>query len=474
MLDRLDDTIVAISSPVGTSVRGIIRLSGPYASSLAEAVFESDEIESLSEAGGHRRLYGRVRIDAEAKVPAEAYIFRAPASYTRQDIVELHMVGSPPVLAMVLNLLMDEGARPAEPGEFTARAYFAGAMDLLRVEGVAAMIHARNDTQLRASEALLHGKLSRQTTVFRDQLADLLALIEAEIDFTEEPIDFISLAQLVQTVDGIAHALAQLYEHAPSVERLDILPEALLVGRPNTGKSTLFNRLSGMDRAIQSATAGTTRDVISAPLTVPGGEMLLLDSAGLPGAAESGEPSDITEIVELAERVTRRTLVSADMIVLLADVTAPFEAASGLLTDMRVERPVLIVANKIDMLTDRERAIWIAQTGILPDMIAVSARTGEGIDKLRNELGRMLFSGLESTGSERLALSNRQRDALRNAHEALQRARQICDESSALSDHMELLAWEVREAMDALSLLVGEIATEDLLDRIFSRFCIGK
>jgi len=474
MLDRLDDTIVAISSPVGTSLRGVIRLSGPRALSLAAAVFENNERETLSETGGHRRLFGHVRIDAAARVPAEAYVFRAPASYTRQDVLELHTVGSPPVLAMVLDLLTAQGARAAEPGEFTARAYFAGAMDLTRVEGVAAMIHARNDSQLRASQALLHGKLSQQTTAFRDRLADLLALIEAEIDFAEEPIDFISLAQLAQTVDEITDALGRLYEHAPAVERLDVLPEVLLVGRPNTGKSTLFNRLTGMDRAIQSATAGTTRDVISAPLTVPGGEVLLLDSAGLFEAREQSEPSSAAGLVELAERATRRSLVSADVIVLLVDVNAPFEAAGSLLADEWAGRPLLIAAHKIDMLTPQERASWMAQAGGSPDLIAVSSRTGEGIDKLRIELGRRLFSGLESTGTQRLALSNRQRDALRSAHDALQRARRLCDASSTLCDHTELLALEVREAMNALSLLVGEVATEELLDRIFSRFCIGK
>lgn len=474
MLDRLDDTIVAISSPVGTSVRGVIRLSGSDALSLAATVFADDEREPLSEVAGHRRLFGRVRIDADASLPAEVYVFRAPASYTRQHIVELHTVGSPPVLAMVLDLLMHAGARLAEPGEFTARAYFSGAMDLTRVEGVAAMIHASNDSQLRASEALLHGKLSQQTTAYRDRLADLLSLIEAEIDFAEEPIDFISLSQLTQTVDEILCAIARLYEQAPSVERLDVLPEVLLVGRPNAGKSTLFNCLTGMDRAIQSATAGTTRDVISAPLTVPGGEILLLDSAGLFEGCEASEPSDAVEIADLAQRMTRQTIVSADVIVLLADVTMPFEDASRLLTDMQLDRPVLIVANKIDLLTTQERTSWMAQTQAFSNVIAVSARTYEGIEPLRLELGQMLFLGLESAVNERLALSNRQRDALREAHHALQRARQLCEASSTLCDHMELLAWEIREAMNALSLLVGEVVTEDLLDRIFSRFCIGK
>jgi len=474
MLDRLDDTIVAISSAVGASVRGVIRLSGSRALSLAAGVFTGDKEELSPEIAGYRCLFGRVRIDADAQVPADVYVFRAPASYTRQDIVELHTVGSPPVLAMVLDVLMAQGARLAEPGEFTARAYFAGAMDLMRVEGVAAMIHARNDSQLRASEALLHGKLSQQTTAFRDRLADLLSLMEAQIDFAEEPIEFISLTQIAQTLDAVAGELALLYEDAPSVERLDVLPEVLLIGRPNAGKSTLFNRLTGMDRAIQSATAGTTRDVISAPMTVAGGEILLLDSAGLSDFSQPRERLDATEIAELAEQMTHRSLSSADMIVLLADVNTPYQDAESLLHGMRIERPVLIVANKIDTLTDQERVSWIAHAKCSNDLIAISAKTGEGIDQIRAKIGKTLFSGLESACSDRLALSNRQRNALCNAHGALMRASQLCEESSVRSSHMELLALEVREAMNALSLLVGEVATEDLLGRIFSRFCVGK
>ncbi len=474
MFDRLDDTIVAISSPAGASVRGIIRLSGPDAFVLAATVFRPEQGPGLTEAPGHRRITGRVRIADSASVPAEAYAFRAPASYTRQDIIELHTIGSPPVLAMVLEQLTGQGARPAEPGEFTARAFFSGAMDLTRVEGVAAIIHARNDSQLRASEALLHGRLSKRSTALRDQLADLLALIEAQIDFVEEPIDFVSPDQVLATIARVAGELDSLIRNSPSVERLEVLPQVMLVGPPNTGKSTLFNRLTGIDRAIQSATAGTTRDVLRAPASVPGGEVTLLDSAGLgtPGEGPAGgQPLDIGK---LGEAATRRFAPSADFFLLVLDITNATEDALQALRSVLPETPTLVIVNKIDQVPPEQLTTLMAGIGTGVDVIPTSALTGSGIEPLRAEVGKTLFSTVQHHGSDMLALSNRQRGALRDAHEALRRARGICDESPRLTDHPELLAIEIREAVSALSLLVGQVATEELLGRIFSRFCIGK
>lgn len=473
----LDDTIVAVSSPPGIGIRGIIRLSGREAFALAADVFDRADGESLTAAGGHRRWPGRVRFSPGAAVPAEAYTFRAPASYTRQDVVELHTVGSPPVLASLLDRLTDLGARMAEPGEFTRRAYLAGAMDLTRVEGVAAMIHARTDSQLRASAALLHGRLSRRSTELREELADLLALIEAQIDFAEEPIEFVSAARTVQTLDRVAGALDDLLRHAPSVERLEVLPKAVLVGRPNAGKSTLFNRLTGLERAIQSATMGTTRDVISAPLNVPGGEIVLCDTAGLGpvlvrGSDERLSPSDV--LAGRIEQATQRSTGEADLLLLVVDAADnprdAIEAVQGRLGG----RLLRVVVSKIDRLSPDERAMLNARLGPQVIAAAVSALTGEGVEELRAEIGRTLFYDTETHGSDVLALSNRQRAMLGEALEAVRRARAIGGESPDVARYAELLALEIRAAVNALSLLTGEVTTEDLLGRIFARFCIGK
>jgi len=474
MFDRLDDTIVAISSPPGVSPRGIVRLSGPRAMELADTVFEGPERPLRDQTTGWQRSSGRVRIDRTARVPGEAYVFRAPASYTRQDLVELHLPGVPAVLAMVLELLTGAGARPAEPGEFTARAFFAGAMDLTEVEGVAAVIHAQNDAQLRASEALLHGELNRQCTRCRDELADLLALIEARIDFAEEPEDFVSTQKIAETLDRIAQPLGRLCRDAPAAERFEVLPTVLIAGRPNVGKSTLFNRLTGMDRAIQSATAGTTRDLICAPLTLAGGEVLLVDSAGLREDAATEEPSPADDPDRLAERASRQAIERADAVLLVVDATEPFSAADDPLFGQLQGRAVTIVANKIDLMTPAERSSRQVQTGFKPEVLAISALSGEGLDDLRRAIDRMLFAGQRSHETPLLALSNRQREAASEACEALQRGRKLCAESAANEEPIELMAIEVRAAMNALSLLSGQVVTEALLGRIFERFCVGK
>lgn len=474
MFHQLDDTIVAVSSPAGAGVRGIIRLSGPGAFERAEGVFTCDDGRLLTELPGHRRVAGRLWMESSASVPAEAYTFRAPASYTRQDVIELHTIGSPAVLAAVVERLTAAGARPAEPGEFTARAFFSGAMDLTRVEGVAAIIHARNDSQLRASEALLHGRLSRCSNQLREQLVDLLALIEAEIDFSEEAIEFVTSRQVVEVVSRVCEELASLIHHAPSIERLETLPEVMLVGRPNAGKSTLMNALTGMDRAIQSAMAGTTRDVLSAPLSVPGGEVMLLDAAGLKaGIGESNDEAARHPDAQ-AQATARRSMLRTAMLILVIDATdAPRETLEALRRALP-PRPMCIALSKADLIREEELDRRVAELKGPVPLQVVSAITGQGVDSLREEIGRTLFAAGESIVADTVTLSDRQRQALRVAYEALGRARSMCQDSAEVMNSAELLAVEIRESINALSLLVGEVATEELLGRIFSRFCIGK
>ena len=474
MLDRPDDTIVAISSAPGCGARGIVRLSGPAAHALADQIFIRDDKKHLTEAVGHERLLGRVRIDERATIPAEAYSFRAPASYTRQDIVEIHTIGSPAVLAMVLEALTSRGARTAGPGEFTARAFFSGAMDLTRVEGVAAMINARNDSQLRASEALLHGKLSRQSSAFRNRLADLLALIEADIDFAEEPIEFVTLPVILETLDDVIASLNRLIADAPSTERLEILPQVLLTGRPNSGKSTLFNSLTGMDRAIRSATAGTTRDIIPGPLRVQNGEVLLLDSAGVTPGHERIANEPLPEPDQIAQRIALRQLASAELIIVVADIQKSFEQPHKHLTDALANKPVLIAANKTDTISEMAITKWMTELDARYTAIPISAKTGEGIEQLKNAIGKAIFDAPASDEMPTLALSNRQRAALNEALASLKQARNWCEHTDYNQSHTELLALHLREAINAFSLLEGRVTTDDLLDRIFSRFCIGK
>lgn len=490
MFDRLDDTIVAVSSPAGASVRGIVRLSGPQALDLAGEVFQRADGAALVVSGGHERHTGRLRLDQEASVPAEAYTFRAPASYTRQDLVELHTLGSPPVLAMVLDRLVDLGGRVAEPGEFTGRAFLAGAIDLTEVEGVAAMIHARSDAQLRAAKALLHGQLSQQTRALREELIDLLVLIEAGIDFADEPVEFVAAWQVADTVQRAASAIEGLLAGSISAERLSVLPQVVLVGRPNAGKSTMFNRLTGLDRAIQSAIAGTTRDVISAAVHVDGGEIMLSDTAGFRDeqptnrtSAEYGVDDRYASLVEIemtskARAALLRALATADLILPVVDLTdRPDEAVRDLMAWLPARRCVT-VGNKKDAASAEAISMFISavtRTGrAIADHLVVSAQTGDGIDALRDALKQAVFTGDFEHGAEWIALSNRQREAMSDAAQALGRASDLARDGGDLQTCAELIAIDLRAAISALSLLTGEVTTEDLLGRIFARFCIGK
>lgn len=467
LFERLDDTIAAISSPAGPGLRGVIRLSGPDAWPLAAKVFRGNE--DMLQSAGHRRICGRLSVDGGGTIQAEAYLFRAPASYTRQDVVELHTLGSPPLLADLLDQLCTAGARLADPGEFTARAYFNGAMDLTRVEGVAAAINARSDGQLRASEALLRGELSRRTHDYREQLTDLLALVEAQIDFVDEPIEFVSGAHVVETVQRVATELQTLLRAAPELERLEVLPEVLLVGPPNVGKSTLFNRLTGLDRAIRSAVAGTTRDVLRAAVSWPRGEFTLSDSAGLRTVRAESDSAEGP-----AQSSTRRAVRSADLVILLLDTVAdPVSAAGEILEDLPPGR-TCVVLNKVDLAPPSAAAATLASIDKSGRPLAISALTGEGLDELQAVISDALFAAVESHGADLLALTHRQRNALGDAVTALDKALEICRENHAIASRWELLALEIRAAVSALSLLTGEVTTEELLDRIFARFCIGK
>ncbi|MCK4629121.1 MAG: 50S ribosome-binding GTPase, partial [Sedimentisphaerales bacterium] len=278
-----DDTIVAVSSAAGSAARGIIRVSGPEALALAGTIFQGDDGVSVAEAGSWSVLKGRCLLTESVSCPAGLYIFRAPHSYTTQDVVEFHLPGSGPLLQMVLQRLLATGAdvRSAEPGEFTARAFFNGRIDLTEAEAVAEVINARSDGQLRAAERLLDGRLHRICSEITRRLTEALALIEANIDFSEEDIEFATGEQLRGQVAAVLGDLGRLLTDSTTWDELTHLPKVAVAGPANAGKSSLINSLSGIDRSIVSSIAGATRDLLTVPLSLPDGECMLIDTAGL-------------------------------------------------------------------------------------------------------------------------------------------------------------------------------------------------
>ena len=456
MFDHLEDTIVAVSSPPGAGARGIIRLSGPRAFELAATLFAAADGPALMDSPGHRRVDGSIRIDGGLSVACEAYTFRAPASYTRQDTIELHTVGSPVLLGMVMRSLLAAGARAAEPGEFTARAFLSGRLDLTQVEAVAAVIQARDDAQLQAANRSMSGACGQVLRGVREDLAELLALIEAEIDFSEEQIRFVEPDRCRAVISG---AIRQLGRFAGAPAARDLLARVVLAGPPNAGKSTLFNRLSGVERAIAAAVAGTTRDVLSAPAQLGGVEVLLCDTAGLGLAGDA--------LAGQAEAAALRASSDADLLLVVVDPAAYTPGGLDGLLKARASRPALLVWGKRDL----RGAVHDSVPGV-KNVVSVSARTGAGLEELHGAAGAMLRGICEhGAGHESILVSARSTERIHAASAALGRAAELLKRPANTG---ELVALEVRSCLDDLAVLLGEVTTEELLGRVFARFCIGK
>lgn len=468
MLDRLDETIVAVSSAPGPGSVGIIRLSGVEAMQIADRLAELPDGGSLKCRAGSTQATGVIRVDLTTRVPARFYIFRAPRSYTREDMIEIHTVGAPPLVEMVRRRAIDFGAIPAEPGEFTARAFLSGRMDLSSAEAVAGIIRAESDTQLRAARRMMDGELNRSIRDVRDGLGEILALVEADIDFAEEPIDFITPGTLRNRLESVTAQLDSLTASGATAERFDGLPRILLLGPPNAGKSTLMNRLSGTSRAICAALAGTTRDILSAPIRVGRSDAILLDAAGVDRSERTLDAQARAMTVSTAERV--------DLVCIVVDLSVdPDEHVRDFLHSLDIPRSV-VAANKCDLVSDAEADIRAEQlaTWQRGPVCAVSAAHGTGVDDLRQSMADALDQLTGTTLGDAVLLNERQRAAIRTAIDALDRATQLARSVTETIDCADLLAFELREALDALGTVTGEVTTDELLGQVFANFCIGK
>ena len=387
----LDDTIAALSSAAGPAARSIVRLSGPRAIELAGAVFVPWAAPGLgapvglAAAPGFSALDGLVRAARPMLIeaPARAYVFRSPRSYTRQDVVELHVPG-PAVATALLGELVAGGARLAEPGEFTARAFFHGRLDLARAEAVADIIDAEADAQVRSAVGVLEGALGRLCLPGAQELTQALAVVEASIDFADEDLALAQPAELAGQVRAVRDRLERALEACGRWPAGAGQPRVAIAGRPNAGKSSLLNALSGADRAIVSALAGTTRDVLSAPARLADGrEVLLLDAAGLQDHAD--------ELWQAAHRAARQALASAEAVLFVADAPAAnWPAEAALLAEVAAlnRRAALVVlAAKCDQPYDATPPAELARRHGA-DMLAVSSHTGVGLDELRALLAR--------------------------------------------------------------------------------------
>jgi len=484
----LEDTIAAISSPPGGAARGIVRLSGPQTLSCLEAIFHPGGPAEPSRLGtvpisAQRKwdcppaavvpkvLSGSIRPPQVASsLPCDLYIWPNRRSYTGQVVAEIHTLGSPPLLETVLGALCAAGARLAEPGEFTLRAFLAGQIDLTQAEAVLGVIDAADGQQLQVALSQLAGGLAAPLHQLRNTLLELLAHLEAGLDFADEDLPFITAGQLREQLGGAEQVVARLAAQMASRGERSERPRAVLVGRPNAGKSSLFNTLARSAGAIVSEHPGTTRDYLTAELDLDDVQCQLVDTAGTGFLSAEPPVADDTagSIENTARAISSQQDRRADARILCIDSTEPAD-------DVPEEGPrgvggIRIVAlTKIDACGETNPA-----SGRLPadthGILQTSSLTGQGIDALRAAIRSAVLASQAGGATAVAATVVRCRESLRLAGEGLRRARQLVENDRG----EELVAAEVRTALHELGKVAGAVYTEDVLDRIFSRFCIGK
>jgi tRNA modification GTPase len=449
------DTIAAPASAPGPAPRSIVRLSGPKAFAIALTGFSAspNPTRSATPRRSARLRPGSLRVKGlRPPLPVMLAQWPGPRSYTGQDVAELHFTGSVPILSLVLSHCFTEGARPAEPGEFTLRAFLCGRIDLTRAEAVLGVIDARNTPQLDAALEQLAGGLSHPITALRDRLLDLVAHLEANLDFTEEPdVDPLSRATLAHDLEASAEALGRVEQQLSDRERTFDRARVVLVGPPNAGKSRLFNALLGRDRAIVSPESGTTRDYIAETCHCDGLSFELVDTAGF------DEPTD---------SITTHAQAARDAQSSGAELLLECRCADSSPAPAPPARPGI---NRIYVWTKADVTLPDPATQALEPALVTSAATGAGVSALRTAIAQTL-RGREGSDSSLSSTGARCRGNLSRASAALRSAAQTMVENAG----DELVAFDLRLAADELGQIVGAVVTEDILDRIFRRFCIGK
>lgn len=452
------DTIAAIATPPGEGGIGIIRVSGPLAFPIAERLFQRARAASEGDWESHRIYFGVLRDPASGEVLDRALLltFRAPHSYTGEDVVEFSCHGSPLLLQRVLQLIWREGARPAQPGEFTQRAFLNGKLDLAQAEAVADLIRARTESQLRAARYLHEGMLSRTIRQLNDTVLALLAELEATIDFSDE-IGELDREVFASRLDALIGQLDRLLQRAQAGRLLREGVRVVIVGRPNVGKSSLLNALLGEDRAIVTPHPGTTRDLIEEAFQIRGIPIVVLDTAGL---RENPDP-----IERIGIERTRHAIEHADLLLVVLDLSEGLtDGDYALLAALPSDKPRLMVWNKSDLVPSNMETPPVDGVSV-----RVSALTGAGLSDLCEVILQQV--NLSGVGEESLLLTHRRHVyAVEQAQQHLVSALQ----ATQCGLPPDLIAIDLRAAWLALGEITGETVDEALVDRIFRDFCIGK
>jgi tRNA modification GTPase len=453
-----DDTIAAIATPLGEGGLAVIRLSGARAMEIADQCFRpAGQGPVPSKAETHALLYGHVVWDGRNVDEVLLAVMRAPRTYTREDVVEISCHGGLLPARAVLDTVLACGARVALPGEFTQRAFLNGRLDLAQAEAVADLIHARTDLALRAASEQLAGKLSRRINELRDNLVGVLAHIEAHIDFPDEDIAPNTRDQLLARLDRGVAFMDELLSTATEGRLLRHGVRAAIIGRPNVGKSSLLNQLLGHDRAIVSQTSGTTRDTIEETANIRGVPVVFIDTAGL------RETQD-----DIEQEGVRRSREALDRAEILLHVLDRSESLTPLDEDYLGEfasKPRVLILNKSDL--PGKLKLPANAGGCAVD---VSCLTGDGVEPLKDAIKELVWDGQVRAEMLEVMINSRHQDALNRARESAVRTADALRSNQPL----DLVAVDLHAAVNAAGEVVGKTTTEDLLDSIFSQFCIGK
>jgi tRNA modification GTPase len=458
-----DNAIAAIATPLGEGGLAVIRISGAQAFAIADKCFQPIGKSSLkpSAAPTHTIQFGKIVRDEKGIDEVLLAVLRAPRTFTREDTVEISCHGGILPAKLVLDTLLANGARLAEPGEFTRRAFLNGRIDLAQAEAVADLIHSRTELALAAANEQLAGKLSQRINKLRDDLMLTLAHVEAHIDFPDEDISPDTKEKLLQRLENGISFMDELLRTANEGQILRRGIRAAIVGRPNAGKSSLLNQLLGRDRAIVSPIAGTTRDTIEETANIRGLPVIFIDTAGLREARDEIELEGI--------RRSRESLASAEFILHVLDAGEPLTGADEIYLSEFADKKKILVRNKTDLPVKLElpEKFILHHSSLIIDVCSL---TGQGIEALKDAIKNLVWAGEIRSEMLQVMINARHQDALNRARTTTRQATDALRADATL----ELVAMDLRIAANAVGEIVGKTTTEDLLDSIFSAFCIGK
>ena len=459
--EGLWDIIAAISTPMGIGAIGIVRMTGDGAIALAEKVFKNRHGKRLTDVTSHTMTLGNIVDPTSGQIIDEALVsvMNAPNTYTAQDVVEFNCHGGMLAVKETLALLLRCGARIAEPGEFTKRAFLNGRLDLSQAEAVIDLIHAKTNLNLQTAVGQLSGRLTNQIKQMRQELLDMIAGIEASIDYPEYEVEAETRNILLEKAENMLLEMNRLFIHADRGKILREGLETVIVGKPNVGKSSLLNWFLNEDRAIVTDIAGTTRDTVEEYFNLDGIPIKIVDTAGIRNTEDLVEKIGVEKTKEYAKK--------ADLLLILIDQSRPLTEEDADVLKMAEHKHALVLINKMDLPNAADiSSLNVPNTNLVP----ISVKQNKGFEELSDKLKEMFFSGSDINADMAILGNTRHKNALFHAKASLEKA------VEAIRDMMpeDFISMDLQQANDFLGEITGDTVDEEVIDRIFTRFCLGK